>query len=347
MRLRGAVFGLLVLGGRGEAAKDVELLVLRHEVTVLRRQVSRPRLEAKDRMPLAARSRVLPGPLWRSRIVSAATLLRWHRGLVARRWRYRRVQATAGGRPPVGAAIRALVVRLAGEKAELGTSSHPRGAGQCRPPSCTSDGVEHPAPGRSGPRPASGRTRLACVVPRAGKNDAGVRLVHRRHGVAAPNLRAVRPRDRHWPGPHPRCHPPSDRAVGDPAGSHLSDRRGGAGAENPVSHPRSRRQVHGQLRRRLRRRRNRDTEQPTSGSAGETATPKGGSAPCAASAWTACRYSTNDISPGSFANMRPTKTGTGRIDLSINDHRTATPNLRIIARPAIPASHVPRSSQAS
>ena len=69
------VFGLLVLGGRGEAAKDMELLVWR-EVTVLRRQVSRPRLEPMDRMLLAALSGVLPRPLWRSRIVSLATLLR-------------------------------------------------------------------------------------------------------------------------------------------------------------------------------------------------------------------------------------------------------------------------------
>jgi putative transposase len=77
--------------------RDVELLVLRHQVRVLRRQVKRPCPRRSDRLILAAASRRLPRPRWSSFIVKPETLLRWHRELVRHKWTFRRKHR--GGRP--------------------------------------------------------------------------------------------------------------------------------------------------------------------------------------------------------------------------------------------------------
>ena len=80
------VLQLLVLRFRSGDAKALEIVVLRHEVAILRRQTSRPRLPIADRVFLAATSRVLPRSCWTLFLVTPATLLEWHRRLVARRW---------------------------------------------------------------------------------------------------------------------------------------------------------------------------------------------------------------------------------------------------------------------
>src|SRR6266699_5580690 len=76
----------LALLSRSSAAKDVELLVLRHKVAVLRRQVARPRVDWADRAVLAGLARLLPRRAWHRLFVQPATLLRWHQNLVRRRW---------------------------------------------------------------------------------------------------------------------------------------------------------------------------------------------------------------------------------------------------------------------
>jgi len=111
------VLQMLAQIARDGAAKDVELLVLRHQVAVLRRQVHRPDLEPADRVVLAAVSRLLPGSRWEAFFVTPATLLRWHRELTAWRWTYTHARP---GRPPVGKQVRDLVLRLAEENPSLG-----------------------------------------------------------------------------------------------------------------------------------------------------------------------------------------------------------------------------------
>jgi len=111
------VLSWLTLLARTYTAKDVEILVLRHEVAVLRRHHPRPRLSWVDRALLSALSRLLPVDLRGLRLVSPRTLLRWHAQLVARHWTYPRRHP---GRPPVAPPLRALVLRMARENPRWG-----------------------------------------------------------------------------------------------------------------------------------------------------------------------------------------------------------------------------------
>ncbi len=103
---------------RDGGAKDLEILVLRHQLRVLQRTASRPKLRPIDRMLFTAASRGIPCDRWAAFLVTPATLLRWHRELVRRRWTYRRTGRP--GRPPIDPELRALILRLARENPRWG-----------------------------------------------------------------------------------------------------------------------------------------------------------------------------------------------------------------------------------
>ena len=115
-RLLVTVLSWLALLARSSSAKDVEILALRHEVAVLRRANPRPRMSWTDRAVLAALTRIMPKALRTRQIVTPGTLLRWHRRLVAAKWR----QPRPPGRPPVPDELVALIVRLARENTRWG-----------------------------------------------------------------------------------------------------------------------------------------------------------------------------------------------------------------------------------
>src|SRR6266571_3511560 len=109
---------LLVLPNADDGTKDLEILVLRHQLRVLRRKTGRPRFTSLDRIVLAATSRLLPQDRWASFLVTPQTLLRWHRELVRRKWTY--PKGRRSGRPPVDPEVAALILRMARENPRWG-----------------------------------------------------------------------------------------------------------------------------------------------------------------------------------------------------------------------------------
>jgi len=111
--------------GSGDAAKDVEIAVLRHQLRVLRRQVGRPSFRPIDRAFLAAAALALPRDRWRSFLIAPQTLLRWHRELVRRKWTYRTAKF---GRPRIDPELREFVLRP--REPALGVRANPGRAPQ-------------------------------------------------------------------------------------------------------------------------------------------------------------------------------------------------------------------------
>ena len=109
---------LLVFPNGDDGTKDMEILVLRHQLRVLRRKTGRPRFPARDRALLAAASRVLPRQRWASFLVTPQTLLRWHRTLVRRKWTYGKDRTP--GRPPIDPQTTELILRMARDNPRWG-----------------------------------------------------------------------------------------------------------------------------------------------------------------------------------------------------------------------------------
>jgi hypothetical protein len=184
-----ALTRLLVLSRADDATKDLEILILRHQLRVLRRKAGRPRFTALDRALLAAASRVLPRERWGSFLVTPQTLLRWRRTLVRWKWTYRKGRKP--GRPPIDPEIAQLILRLARENSRWGCVRICGGAPQARHPGGRHDDQDPAATTRPGSCATTLRAHLDAVPQSAGRRDRGPRLLHGGDDPAQDAVRAV------------------------------------------------------------------------------------------------------------------------------------------------------------
>ena len=194
---------LVALRVRSHEWKELEIVVLRHELAILRRQIQRPPIRAVDRLFLAAASRLLPRARWPSFIVTPATLLRWHRRLIAKRWTYvHRV-----GRPAMRREIRALVLRLARENPRWGYQrivGELKGLGIAVSATTVRTWLRLGGLGPAGTRRG---TSLARVCPGTPAHHVGGRFLYGGDDLAAAALRVVlhragQPPGAVWPDAH-------------------------------------------------------------------------------------------------------------------------------------------------
>ena len=247
-----SAMSLLRLSRREEWWKDAEILMLRHQLAVALRE--RPRAAAGLTWPDRAWLALLAGTLPIDRlagmrlIVTPATILRWHRDIVHRRWA-RRSRRGRSGRPRVRRDVRSVVLRLAreneswgyrrihGELAGLGITVAPSTVWQI-----LKDAGISPAPGRPG---------LGRIPAVPGPGDPGAGLLHRRPAQRHEGLRPGRHRARHLPHPDPRSHRASDPVVGSAAGQEPPDGPGRCKDEREIRPARPGRQLHHGVRRHL------------------------------------------------------------------------------------------------
>ena len=187
---------------RDDAAKDLEILVLRHQLRVLQRTAGRPQLRTLDRVLLAAGSRAIPRDRWAAFLVTPATLLRWHRELVWRKWTYHKTGHP--GRPPIDPEVRALILRLARENPRWGCV---RIEGELRKLGIRASATTVRTllrAARLGPAPRRNGPTWTSVPPGSSARDHRLRLLYRRDGLGVPvgirNPNSITPRRRHTRG---------------------------------------------------------------------------------------------------------------------------------------------------